>query len=125
MGYRVGPRHEVEGEPPALASVVGASRGSNSEGGGHIRPGDRWARGILVGMADDPLELISIDAAVGHRQPCIKGTRVLVTVVLDALAAGLDAIVEHCPTLTLDGVRAAAACGAWLAKQEIRPLTPT
>ena len=78
-------------------------------------------------MADDLLELISIDPAVAHGQPCIKGTRVLVTVVLDALAAGLDAatIVEHYPTLTVDGVRAAAAYGAWLAKQEIRPLTPT
>jgi len=34
------------------------------------------------------LELISIDPNVCHGQPCIKGTRVLVTVVLDALAAG-------------------------------------
>ncbi|MGH9243138.1 MAG: DUF433 domain-containing protein [Acidimicrobiales bacterium] len=76
---------------------------------------------------DDPLELISIDPAVCHGQPCIKGTRVMVTVVLDALAAGLDVdeIVRHHPTLTPDGVRAAVAYGAWLAKQEIRPLTPS
>lgn len=84
------------------------------------------ASGILVVMAEGLLELISIDPAVVHGQPCIKGTRVLVTVVLDALAAGLDAatIVERYRTLTLDGVRG-AAYGAWLAKQEIRPLTPT
>jgi len=76
---------------------------------------------------DNPLELISIDQSVCHGQPCIKGTRVMVTVVLDALAAGLDTveIVRHYPTLTADGVRAAAAYGAWLAKQEVRPLTPT
>lgn len=76
---------------------------------------------------DNPLELISIDPSVCHGQPCIKGTRVMVTVVLDALAAGLDTveIVRHYPTLTVDGVRAAAAYGAWLAKQEVRPLTPT
>jgi uncharacterized protein (DUF433 family) len=51
----------------------------------------------------------------------------MVTVVLDALAAGLDVdeIVRHYPTLTPDGVRAAVAYGAWLAKQEIRPLTPS
>ncbi len=78
-------------------------------------------------MHDDPLELISIDPAICHGQPCIKGTRVLVTVVLDALAAGLEPaeIVRHYPTLTADGVRAAVAYGAWLAKQEIRPLSPT
>lgn len=41
----------------------------------------------------------------------------LVTVVLDVLAAGLSAteIVEHYPTLTVDDVRAAAAYGARLA----------
>lgn len=51
----------------------------------------------------------------------------MVTVVLDALAAGLDIdeIVRHYPALTPDGARAAVAFGAWLAKQEIRPLTPT
>jgi uncharacterized protein (DUF433 family) len=70
------------------------------------------------------LDLISIDPAICHGQPCIKGTRVLVTVVLDALAAGLatDEIVRHYPTLTAESVRAAAAYGAWLAKQEIHVL---
>ncbi|MGI9118773.1 MAG: DUF433 domain-containing protein [Acidimicrobiales bacterium] len=77
-------------------------------------------------MNDDPLELISIDAAVCHGQPCIKDTRVMVTVVLDALAAGLDTgeVIGHYPTLTADDVRAAVAYGAWLAKQEVRPLMP-
>lgn len=70
------------------------------------------------------LELISIDPQVCHGQPCIKGTRVLVTVILDTLAAGLSPqeIVQHHPTLTDQGVRAAAAYGAWLAKQEIHLL---
>ena len=40
--------------------------------------------------SEELLELISIDPDVCHGQPCIKGTRVLVTVVLDALAAGLS-----------------------------------
>ena len=76
---------------------------------------------------DDLLELISIDPTICHGQPCIKGTRIMVTIVLDALAAGLDTaeILRHYPTLTRDSVRAAAAYGAWLAKQEIRTLTPT
>ncbi len=51
----------------------------------------------------------------------------LVTVVLDALAGGLSSadIIEHYPSLTEDDVRAAAAYGAWLAKQEVHTLTRT
>ena len=43
---------------------------------------------------------------------------------LDALAAGMspDEIVGHYPTLTEEGVRAAVAYGAWLAKQEVHLL---
>jgi len=74
--------------------------------------------------APELLELVSIESSVCHGQPCIKGTRVLVTVILDALAAGLapTEIIRHYPTLTEEGVRAAAAYGAWLAKQEIHVL---
>jgi uncharacterized protein (DUF433 family) len=71
-------------------------------------------------------ESISIDPGVCHGQPCIRGTRVLVTVVLDSLAAGmteLDILAEY-PSLTPGGVRAAAAYGAWLARQEVYPLAP-
>ena len=71
------------------------------------------------------LERVTIDAEVCHGQPCIRGTRVLVTVLLDALAAGMsnDEIVGHYPTIVPDDVRAAAAYGAWLAKQEIHALS--
>jgi uncharacterized protein (DUF433 family) len=74
--------------------------------------------------SEELLEMISIDPNVCHGQPCIKGTRVLVTVVLDALAAGHSPadIVGHYPTIDEDGVRAAAAYGAWLAKQEVHGL---
>ncbi len=70
------------------------------------------------------LERVTIDADVCHGQPCIRGTRVLVTVLLDALAAGMstDEIIRHYPTVAPDDVRAAAAYGAWLAKQEIHAL---
>ncbi len=73
-----------------------------------------------------PLQRIVIDPALCHGQPCVKGTRVLVTVLLDALAAGLSAaeIVRHYPSITEEDVRAAAAAyGAWLAKQEIHVLS--
>ena len=75
--------------------------------------------------ADELLELVSIDPAVCHGQPTIRGTRVLVTVLLDALAGGLstEEIVAHYPSIDETGVRAAAAYGAWLAKQEIHVLS--
>jgi uncharacterized protein (DUF433 family) len=74
--------------------------------------------------ADDLLELISVDPKVCHGQPCVKGTRVLVTVILDELASGMSAeqIVGHHPSLSVAGVGAAAAYGAWLAKQEVHVL---
>ena len=74
--------------------------------------------------AEDLLGLITVDDAICHGQPCVKGTRVLVTTVLDALASGLTPVevVGHYPTLTEDGVRSALAYGAWLARQEIHLL---
>lgn len=73
------------------------------------------------------LERISVDPKVCHGQPCIRGTRVLLTVVLDAMAEGLtpDEIIRHYPSISIDDVRAAAAYGAWLAKQEIHLLHGT
>lgn len=75
-------------------------------------------------QTEELLDRISIDDAVCHGQPCIKGSRVLVTVVLDALAAGLSTadIIRHYPSLTSTDVQAAAAYGAWLARQEIHGL---
>ena len=74
---------------------------------------------------DELLARITVDPHVAHGQPTVRGTRVLVTVVLDALAAGLSSfeIVENYPSITEDDVRAAAAYGAWLAKQEVHTLT--
>ena len=57
---------------------------------------------------------IVADPAVCHGKACIRGTRVMVSVVLDNLAAGLspDEIVSSYPSLTLDDVRAAVAYAA-------------
>ncbi|OFV91364.1 MAG: hypothetical protein A3H28_11970 [Acidobacteria bacterium RIFCSPLOWO2_02_FULL_61_28] len=44
-------------------------------------------------------------------QPCIRGTRIPIAVVLDALAEGLspEEIVDHYPSLTVEDIRAAVA----------------
>jgi uncharacterized protein (DUF433 family) len=76
----------------------------------------------LSGGCDvDPFELISADPAVCHGQACIRGTRIPVSVVLDCLADGMVEadIVAGYPTLTVEGIRAAAAYGAALAREEL------
>jgi uncharacterized protein (DUF433 family) len=62
----------------------------------------------------DQLEMISTDPGVMHGQAVIAGIRVPVSVILDCLAAGMTAeeITAEYPTVTVTGVRAAAAYGA-------------
>ena len=52
---------------------------------------------------------ITADPNVCHGKPCIKGTRMMVAVVLDNLAEGMtsEEIVRQYPPLTLDDIRAA------------------
>jgi len=64
----------------------------------------------------EPLSRISVDPNICHGQACIKSSRIVVCVILDCLAAGMseEGILEEYPTLTAEGVRAAAAYGAAL-----------
>jgi len=77
-------------------------------------------------MTADRLRLITTDPAVLCGQAVIAGTRVPVSVVLDCLGAGMsaDQIAADYPGLTSEGVRAAAAYGALLAREELVPLSP-
>jgi uncharacterized protein (DUF433 family) len=52
---------------------------------------------------------ISIDPAVHHGDPCIKGTRVPVSVVIGSLADGdtVDDILKDYPSITREDVQAA------------------
>jgi uncharacterized protein (DUF433 family) len=52
---------------------------------------------------------ITVDPNICHGQACIKGTRVMVSVILDNLADGLDEqeIVRSYPSLDRDALRAA------------------
>jgi len=62
---------------------------------------------------------ITVDPDVCHGQACIKGTRIMVSVVLDNLAAGqqVDEIVQSYPSLTTEDVHAAVAYAAELARE--------
>lgn len=70
-------------------------------------------------------EHISVDPDICHGQACITGTRVMVSVILDNLAAGLtvEEIVESYPSVPADAVEAALRYGAELAKERIVPLS--
>ena len=62
---------------------------------------------------------ITVDPAICHGKACIKGTRIMVSVVLDNLAAGLtpEDIIHSYPSLNLEAVQASIAYGAALAKE--------
>lgn len=63
---------------------------------------------------------IKADKQICHGKPCIAGTRIMVSVILDNLAAGLsgEEIVKEYPPLTHDDVNAAMAYAAELAREE-------
>lgn len=69
-------------------------------------------------------ERITVDPAVCHGQACVKGTRIMVSVVLDNLAAGVDAkeILGSYPSLTAEDVQATIAYAADLARERTVPL---
>jgi uncharacterized protein (DUF433 family) len=75
-------------------------------------------------MTAEQLEMISADPKVMHGQAVIAGTRVPVSVILDCLAARMttDEITTEYPSVPAAGVRAAAAYGAALAREELLPL---
>jgi len=64
-------------------------------------------------------ERISVDPNVCHGQACVKGTRVMVSVVLDNLAAGLpvDELLQSYPSLVAADVQAALEYAAELARE--------
>lgn len=65
-------------------------------------------------------ERIQSDPDVCHGKPCIRGTRIMVSVILDNLAEGLspEEIVAEYPALTLEDVRAAIRYAAALTREE-------
>lgn len=69
---------------------------------------------------DEWTDRISFDPRVCHGKACIKGTRIMVSVVLDNLAAGHspEEIVDEYPPLTLEDIRAAIGYAAELAREE-------
>lgn len=66
-------------------------------------------------------EHITVDPAVCHGRACTKGTRIMVSVVLDNLAAGLtaDEIKRSYPSLDHEALQAAIAYAAELGRERV------
>jgi uncharacterized protein (DUF433 family) len=69
-------------------------------------------------------DYISVDPSVCHGKACIKGTRVMVFVILDNLAAGISSekIQLEYPSVSEESIRAALAYAAELSHERILPI---
>jgi len=72
------------------------------------------------GTVPDWRKRISVNPKVCHGKPCIKGTRIMVSIVLDYLRAGepREEILRQYPTLKPADIDAALGYAAWLAHEE-------
>jgi uncharacterized protein (DUF433 family) len=66
-------------------------------------------------------ERITTDPSICHGKACIKGTRIMVSVILDNLAARVSQaeILQSYPTLTSEDIFAAISYAAELAREQI------
>ena len=71
-----------------------------------------------------PLDRISIDPQICFGKPCIKGTRIWVSLILDFLASGESEaqILAAYPQLQPEDIRAAIAYAAEVARERIVPI---
>jgi uncharacterized protein (DUF433 family) len=71
-----------------------------------------------------PLDRIRIDPAICGGKPCIKGTRIWVSLILDLLAAGTpeQEILAQYPQLVREDILAAIAYGAEASRERIIPV---
>lgn len=72
------------------------------------------------------LERISVNPQVCFGKPCIKGTRIWVSLVLDFIAAGttFEEILENYPQLTKEDILACVAYGAAMSRENFVELQP-
>lgn len=68
---------------------------------------------------EELLQRISIDPNVCFGKPCIRGTRIWVSLILDFLASGMSEaeVIDEYPHLTHDDILAALAYGAEMSRE--------
>jgi len=70
-------------------------------------------------------ERITSDPLICHGKACIKGTRIMVSVILENLADGLceSEILKSYPSLSSEDIKAAVAYAAELSRERLAPLS--
>ena len=70
---------------------------------------------------NDWRDRISVDPSICHGKACIKGTRIMVSIILDNLAAGeeLSTILRSYPTLRPEDIQAALQYASELVRERI------
>jgi uncharacterized protein (DUF433 family) len=70
-------------------------------------------------------EYVTVDPSICHGQACIKGTRIMVSVVLDNLAAGIpqEEILRSYPSIDQKSIQAAIAYAAELSRERVVDLS--
>jgi len=65
------------------------------------------------------LKRISIDPNICFGKPCIRGTRLWVSLILDFLASGatMEELLAEYPQLTMEDIQAALAYGAEMSRE--------
>jgi uncharacterized protein (DUF433 family) len=73
---------------------------------------------------DETLRRISIDPDVCFGRPCIRGTRIWVSLIVDNLAEGVPVaeILEAYPQLKAEDIRAALAYAAEMTRERVIPI---
>jgi uncharacterized protein (DUF433 family) len=74
---------------------------------------------------EELLKRITVDPGVCAGKPCIRGTRIWVSLIVDNLAGGLseEEIISAYPSLTKEDVKAALAYAAELTHDRYLPLS--
>jgi uncharacterized protein (DUF433 family) len=80
-----------------------------------------------VDTPDPRLARIQIDPKACHGQPCVKGTRVLVSLVVQYLAGGdsIEEVLEAYPGLEHEDVMACLAYAAEMTRERVLPIDLT
>jgi uncharacterized protein (DUF433 family) len=88
----------------------------------------RWWVDCLVGLSQSDRmnwrERILTNPNICHGKACIRGTRIMVSVILDNLASRLsyEEILKSYPSLTTPDIEAAIAYAAELARETVIPI---
>ena len=73
---------------------------------------------------DDLLQRISIDPNICFGKPCIRGTRIWVSLIIENLAAGASEaeILDNYPSLTAEDIKAALTYAAEITRERVIPV---